>query len=169
MRLWICRRRAPRWLYLPALQTPRQRLWKDSQSTLSRPVANKPTQKHPIIAPYATTRSPSLKSEAKIINPIIIKSHWRQCRALIRKYLFLGQKFSVLLPKASQGDSLASFCGFNTENFCTYETAKHFRVKSIIRTSLKARIFRAFRRFGLARRQPCFTLSHQKSSKNHLL
>ena len=48
-------------------------------------------------------------------------------------------------------------------------TYRQLRVRSIIRTSLKARIFRAFRRFGLARRQPCFTLSHQKSSKNYLL
>ena len=26
-------------------------------------------------------------------------------------------KFPVFLPKASQGDSLAAFCGFNTRNF----------------------------------------------------
>ena len=34
------------------------------------------------------------------------------------KEVFVSRtKFLVLLPKASQGDSLAAFCGFNTRNF----------------------------------------------------
>ena len=34
------------------------------------------------------------------------------------KEVFVSRtKFPVFLPKASQGDSLAAFCGFNTRNF----------------------------------------------------
>ncbi|MBQ7117638.1 MAG: hypothetical protein IJN88_05450, partial [Clostridia bacterium] len=34
------------------------------------------------------------------------------------KAVFVSRKkFPVLLSKASQGDSLAAFCGFNTRNF----------------------------------------------------
>jgi len=36
----------------------------------------------------------------------------------LHKEAFVSQtKFPVSLPKASQGDSLAAFCGFNTRNF----------------------------------------------------
>ena len=36
----------------------------------------------------------------------------------VGKEVFVSRtKFPVFLPKASQGDSLAAFCGFNTRNF----------------------------------------------------
>ena len=43
--------------------------------------------------------------------------------------------------------------------------SKDYRVKGVIRTCLKASIFKSFRRFGLARRQPYFTLNTKNPIK----
>ena len=50
----------------------------------------------------------------------------RKRRAPVRQFLFLKPKFLVLLPKASQGVSLAAFLASIQEILSFYETAKHF-------------------------------------------
>ena len=47
------------------------------------------------------------------------------------KAVFVSRtKFLVLLPKASQGDSLAAFLASIQEIFSSYETAKHFKMRN---------------------------------------